>query len=94
MVYVFSQHKVKDYASWKVVFDSAVEMRRASGEKSWQIFHPDDDPNNIVVLFGWDNLENARAFLANPGLKEAMGKGGVLEPPTVYFLEEYEQGTT
>ena len=93
MAHLLIRHKVKDYAAWKTTFDSFIETRRAGGEKSWHILHPDDDPNNLVLLFEWDSLENARAFMANPDLKEAMEEAGVTEAPEVYFLEEYDRGT-
>ena len=93
MAHLLIRHKVKDYEKWKATFDGFIETRRASGEKSWQIFHPDDDPNNLLILFEWDNLDNARTFMENPDLKETMGKAEVLEPPEAYFLEEYDRGT-
>ena len=93
MAYLLIRHKTRDYATWKAAFDDFNETRRASGEKSYQIFHPDDEPNNLWLLFDWDNLDNARTFMANPDLKEVMDAAGVLEPPEVHFLEEYGQGT-
>lgn len=93
MAYLFIRNKVKDYTAWKATFDAFIETRRAGGEKSYQIYHPDDDPNNLLLLFEWDSLANARAFMANPELKEAMGEAGVIEAPEAYFLEEYERGT-
>ena len=92
MANLFIRHKVKDYTAWKATFDGFIETRRAGGEKSHQIFHPDDDPNNLLLLFEWDSLANARAFMTNPELKEAMGEAGVIEAPEAYFLEEYERG--
>ncbi len=92
MAFVFVRHKVNDYTAWKAAFDGFIDKRRAGGEKSYQILHPDDDPNNLLLLFAWDNLSNARAFMASPDLKEAMDKAGVLEPPETYFLEEYDRG--
>ena len=93
MAHLFIRHKVKDYTAWKATFDSFIETRRAGGEKSYQIFHPDDELNNLLLLFEWDSLENARAFMANPQLKDAMGEAGVIEAPEAYFLEEYTRGT-
>ena len=93
MAHLLVRHKVKDYTAWKAVFDAFIETRRASGEKSWQIWHPDDDPNNLLLLFEWDSLDNARTFMANPVLKGAMEEGGVIEPPDAYYLEDYDRGT-
>jgi quinol monooxygenase YgiN len=93
MAYLLIRHKVQNYATWKTAFDNFIETRRAAGEKSYQIFHPDDDPNNLFLVFEWDNMENARAFMVNPDLKATMGAAGVLEPPDAYFLEQHDQGT-
>ena len=92
MVNLFVQYKVKDYTAWKAAFDALIETRRAGGEKSYQIFHPDDDPNNLLLFFEWDSLANARTFMANPDVQEVMGAAGVIEAPEAYFLERYDQG--
>ena len=34
-------------------------MRKAGGQKSYQIFHLDDDPNSLVLLIEWDSLDPA-----------------------------------
>lgn len=92
MVNLFIRHKVKNYETWKTVFDDFKETRRKGGERSYRIFHPDDDPNNLLLLFQWDNEKNGRKFLKSSALKETMKKAGVLEDPEIYFLDEYEQG--
>lgn len=92
MYYIVARHKVKDYKAWKKGFDSAVSFRKAGGEKSFQIFQVDKDKNNLMLLFKWDNLENARQYFESPELQNAMQQAGVLEKPDVYFLEELDRG--
>jgi quinol monooxygenase YgiN len=92
MVNLFVRHKVKDYAIWKAAFDASIKTRRAGGERSYQIFHPDDDPNNLLLFFEWDSLANARTFMANAEVKGAMGEAGVIETSEAYFLERYDRG--
>ena len=94
MPYVSVRHKVKDYATWKSVFDAFSENRKAGGEKAYWILHPIDAPNDLVLFFEWDTVENAQTFLNSPQLREAMGEGGVLEDPEVHFLEEVARGAT
>ena len=94
MANLLIRHKVHDYGAWKKVFDEFIETRRASGEQNWRIWHTADDPNNLVLLFGWDTIENARSFMNNPDLKTAMENAGVAEPPEFYFLEESDRGRT
>ena len=92
MAHLFIKHKVKDYPAWKQVFDGFIDTRRAGGEKSYQILHPENDGNDLLAFFEWDNLENAKKFTSSSELKEAMSNAGVLEQPDVYFLEEYAKG--
>lgn len=92
MSHVLIRHKIKNYESWKPVFDRFKETRRLGGEKSYWISHPSDDPNNLFLLFEWDTLENAKKFLGSPILRDTMQKAGVTELPEVHFLEEVEKG--
>jgi hypothetical protein len=54
--------------------------------------HLDGEPNNVLGIVEYDSLENARKFFSGPELKEAMGNGGVLEQPDIYYLKEYISG--
>jgi len=76
-------HPVKDFAAWKVMYDGAEQVRQKAGVTGAEVFQDLADPNKIVVIHRFPSLESAKAFLADPGLKEAMMKGGVLAPPTV-----------
>jgi heme-degrading monooxygenase HmoA len=88
MPYILVQHSVEDYEKWKPVFDEDATNRQATGSRGGLVFRNVDDPNQIIVLLEWDNLENARAFASSDELREAMERAGVTGPPTVYFLEE------
>ena len=92
MAYVFVKHKVADYNSWKSIFDAFIETRRAGGEKSFEIFQPENDPNNLFLMFEWDSLDNAHKFMSSEELKNTMGKAGVTEEPQIHFLNELDKG--
>ena len=49
-----------------------------------------DDPNEVVVLFKWDTLENARWFAKSGALPEAMQLPGDSGPTEIYFLDEVD----
>jgi hypothetical protein len=89
---MFVRHSVQDYEAWKSVFDSVGDLRRRNGEKSYQILRQDNASNNLVALFEWDNLDNARKYAASPELKEAMQRAGVTGKPEILFLEEASRG--
>ena len=50
-----------------------------------------DDPNEVVILFEWDTLENARSFAESQETREAMKRGGLTGPLELGFLEEVER---
>jgi quinol monooxygenase YgiN len=85
---VIVQHKVKDFATWKHVFDSAVNMRKAGGELSADVYRDASDPNKLTVVNKWDSIENAQKFIHSPDLMAAMAAGGVEGMPVVTFLNE------
>jgi heme-degrading monooxygenase HmoA len=92
MAYMFVRHSVQDYEAWKSVFDSVGDLRRQSGEKSYQILRQDNGSNSLVALFEWDNLDNARKYATSPELKAAMERAGVAGKPEILFLEEAARG--
>ena len=91
MANLLVKHRVKDYAKWKAEYDANGDTRGANGSKGARLFRNAADPNEIVVLFEWDDLGNARRFTESPELREAMERAGVTGPPDLYFLDEVEQ---
>ncbi len=92
MAHLAVRHKVRDYAAWKQVFDELAPQRREGGEVSYEIYHLEDDLNDLALLFEWDSLENAKAFIASDTLGEAMGKAGVEGEPRFWFLNAGDSG--
>ena len=93
MSYIIARHKVEDYKMWKKGFDEALPLRQAGGEQSFQVFQVDNDKNNVLILFEWDGLDNARKYFDSPDLQAAMKQAGVMEKPDIYFLGETDRGT-
>ncbi len=88
MASMLVQHKVKDFADWKKVYDSVADLRANNGELSDQIYRDASDPNSLTLIFNWDSLENAQKYAQSPELKAAMERAGVVGPPSIYFLNE------
>ena len=76
-------HPVKDFAAWKLVYDSVQPLRDRAGVTGAEVFRDPADPAKIVVIHRFPSIEAAQGFLSDPGLKEAMAKGGVTAPPSV-----------
>ena len=88
MASLMIQHHVKDFAAWKRVFDSFIELRTSNGELSDQVFHDASDPNSVTVIQKWKSVGQAQKFSQSAELKAAMEKAGVEGQPKVSFLDE------
>ena len=51
------------------------------------------DKNELVIIFECNDLDKAKPMFSDPALAEVMKKAGVLDQPTVFFLEEIESRT-
>ena len=88
MASMLIQHQVKDYAAWKKVFDSAIDLRTSNGGLSAQVYRDASDPNKVTTINKWNSLANAQKFAHSPELKAAMEKAGVVGAPNISFLNE------
>ena len=85
------RHKVRDYGHWRPLFDGHGEIQRAAGLTNPRVYHSaDSNKSEIVVGFDTKDTKSAKAFAASDDLKDAMTKAGVLDTPTVYFLESID----
>ena len=91
MQHVLIIHEVADYAAWKKVFDAAAEIRRAAGERSYQVLRYAEDANRIVHFSVWTSHADARRFFESPRLVEIRRQAGVKAPEFIY-LDELEAG--
>ena len=76
-------HAVKDYAAWRKVFDASAPLREKMGVIGAEVFQDPKDPNKVIVVDRYPDMGTMEKFLANPDLKDAMTKAGVMSPPTV-----------
>ncbi|MFY9560946.1 MAG: hypothetical protein WAQ52_11990 [Terriglobales bacterium] len=88
MINVLVRHEVADYPAWKSAFESALDWRHKNGERGCRIFHSAGNTNDLTLLFEWESLETARAFMASEELRARMAKAGVKGQPRIEFITE------
>ncbi len=91
MARIFVRHHVRDFATWKPIFDEHEPTRRAYGITAHELYQGTDDPNDITLVFETGDLERAKAFAASEDLRSAMERAGVDGPPQVWFVEDVEE---
>jgi len=92
MPHVLIIHEVKDYQTWKAIFDQAAGNRKTAGEISYQLLRYDTDVNRIVHFSEWSSLERARRFFESPELVEIRKNAGV-NAPDFFYLQEVERAS-
>jgi quinol monooxygenase YgiN len=86
MATVIIHHDVKDYDSWRQVFDAVEGKRRAGGEQAIDVYRDSANPNAVSAVATYDSLENAQAWFANDELKAAMAEAGVVGKPQIRYV--------
>jgi hypothetical protein len=81
------RHKVRDYDVWRSLFDAHVEARKSAGLSHPRVMRSADDANELVLIFDDMDTDRAKEFANSEDLKENMMKAGVIDKPTIYFLE-------
>jgi hypothetical protein len=79
------RHSVKDYAKWKPLFETDSTARKSNGMEFIVIGRKNDKPNDLVVVLQASDVQKAKAFAADPRLKEVMKKGGVNSKPEASY---------
>jgi hypothetical protein len=87
MVYLYIRHRVSDFARWREGYDMHIAARQAGGATGTDLVLRDvEDPNEITVILGWNELDQARTFTHSASLKDAAQLAGVLELIEIRFL--------
>ena len=47
-----------------------------------------DDPNETIILMEYKDLKTAKTFGESADLKKTMAAAGVVDKPTIYFVEQ------
>ena len=88
MIQVLVHHEVADYQKWRAAFDSALAFRHAGGERACRVFRKAGNPNDLTLLFEWEDLDRARGYMNSEELQNKMKQAGVLGAPEIHYLAE------
>ncbi|MCE5213309.1 MAG: hypothetical protein LLF83_01130 [Methanobacterium sp.] len=62
MVYMTRQLKLESFDKWKPVFNERSAMRKEGGSKEASFFRNQEDENEVMILFEWDNMEKRKGI--------------------------------
>ena len=81
------KHNVRDFGVWKSVFDEREPVRWWRGVRRHWLYRSAEDPDDVVVAIEFPSPEQARAYLQDPELRQAMQRGGVHGEPHIHLCE-------
>jgi hypothetical protein len=88
MIQVLVHHEVADYKSWRSVFDESLDFRHDGGECSCRIFRKAGNPNDLTLLFDWEDMERAKRYMTSDEPRKKMKEAGVVGAPEIHYLAE------
>ena len=87
MPHVLVHQRIEEFDRWKEVFDRLAPARAAASCRSTALFRNLEDPHEVVVLFEFDDLAQAREHMSSPELRAAWQAAGVTDPGTRTILD-------
>lgn len=84
---VLIRHRVTDFDNWIQAYRRHEHVRSAAGAVGSVVGQAEGDPNEVVISIEFTDMQSAKAFMDSAELAQAMKRAGVLEPVTVYYLD-------
>jgi heme-degrading monooxygenase HmoA len=88
MAKVMAKLIFEEYDKWRPAFDEAENVRKAHGVIDTQVFRGSDNPNEVVILYEWDDLEHAWPFFEQPDNRKVLENLGLQGKPEVFILKK------
>ena len=79
------RHKVKDYKTWKWLYDGEQKSRINAGMVLIEMGTVKGDSNDVFIIFAIPDIAKAREMMEKPNLKNKMKQGGVLGDAEIKF---------
>ena len=85
MAIIILSHDVKNFASWKPIYDADVERRNSVGFKELAVGTKSDNPQKVYMIWEGDPAPLEK-MMKDPDLKAKMEKAGVISVPEVIVI--------
>ena len=88
MAVLVIRHRVRDFATWKAIFDTDAGARQAHGSRHERVFRDEFEADEVLLYLEWDDADRAHLFVRSDALRESMVRSGVSDRPDVWILRE------
>jgi hypothetical protein len=87
------RHRLRDFQSWKTVFDDRLEARLNGKVIGHRLTRSTSDPHEVEVVMEFasrDDAERYRDYMEQPATREALALAGVEEHALMWIGEQVE----
>jgi hypothetical protein len=92
MKHMLCRNRVRNFDTWKRVFDSHADAHRAAGLKLVHLWQDDESPSQVFFLFEVEDAARARAFMDRPDAQTAARESGLIEGEFHFFRQSQGYG--
>lgn len=89
--YLSISHEIKDYPSWRAVFDELNPDRIKAGINDIFVKKDINNTNSVTIFSEVKNLDKSREFMSSNKLKLAMKRAGVISTPNITYYSSAEE---
>lgn len=87
MATIILNHRVKDYTSWKSLYDSDLPRRTAAGLTELAVGQKAGDPGMVYMVMQVADLSVVSKMMGDADLQKTMEEGGVISAPEFTVIE-------
>ena len=78
-MYIFMRRQLNDYEAWKEVVSDLDGLRAQYGSRGFTSYRNAANPNEVFLIFEWDDNKPYTAYLELPEVKRALAATGAME---------------
>ncbi|MFC1556244.1 antibiotic biosynthesis monooxygenase [candidate division KSB1 bacterium] len=88
MAHIYVKHSIDDYDEWKDIFDNQHLTRKAAGCTDVQIFRNASDQHEVVLIYEWDEVNNAYSFVHSSTFSDFNKNAGAETTEITFLVKE------
>ena len=92
MNHMLCRNRVRNFNTWKKVFDSHADAHRKAGLKLVHLWQDEDSPSQVFFLFEIEDIARAKAFVNGPDAQKSAQASGLIEGEFHFFRQSQGYG--
>jgi hypothetical protein len=82
------RHSVRDYGTWRKVYDELEPLRVQHGCTAKRVMRLSDNGNDLLITHDFPSADQAGSFAHDPALQAGMERAGVDGPPRIEIFTD------